>query len=328
MNAPAVIYALRWLIADTFRQTMTSRVFWIMLAISGLCTVFCLGVSIEGGAVRDGKELWAPDGSIMDAPRETGRMSLLFGAFEVSFSREPKEQVHFLLSIFASWIAGAIGILATLVWTAGFVPEALDPSAASVMLAKPVPRWLILTGKYLGVVAFVATQATVFFVGTWAALGIRTDEWEVGYLAGIPLMTFHFAVFFSMSVLIAVFFRSTTACIVGTVLFWFLCYSVNYARDFVLVYSDICPSGEPVSAVSSFLSELGYWLLPKPADYTIMLEETLVLGNVKTTLGSQQPFESVLRNGLFHPLASLATSALFAVFMLWQASSRLAKIDY
>ena len=36
MDAPAVIYALRWLIHDTFRQTLTSRVFWILIGLSAL----------------------------------------------------------------------------------------------------------------------------------------------------------------------------------------------------------------------------------------------------------------------------------------------------
>ena len=34
MDAPAVLYALRWLIHDTFRQTLSSRVFWILLGLS------------------------------------------------------------------------------------------------------------------------------------------------------------------------------------------------------------------------------------------------------------------------------------------------------
>ena len=328
MNAPAVLYALRWLISDTFRQTITSRVFWIMLGVSGLCIIFCLGVGIEGGAVREDNELWTKDGKPLDGPNESGRMTLLYGFFPVGFSREPKEQVHLILSIFASWIAGTIGVLMTLVWTAGFLPDSLHPNAASVLLAKPAPRWLILAGKYLGVVCFVGVQAAIFFFGTWLALGLKTDVWEVSYLLGIPLMTLHFATIFSFSVLLAVLFRSTMACVVGSVLFWFVCYAINYGRAFAVVYADLNPTGEPLPGFSVFLSDLGYWLLPKPADFTIMLEKALNFEKVKSTLASQQPFETVLRKDLFHPLTSLVTSVLFSVFTLWTSSRHLSKVDY
>mgnify|MGYP002784682697 CR=1 FL=1 len=328
MDAPAALYALRWLVRDTFQQALTSRVFWIMLGLSGLCIVFCLGVSIEGGAEREGHELFAPDGKPLAGPRETGRLTLLFGLFPTTFSREPREQVHFLLSLFASWVAGTMGVLAALIGTAGFLPESLQPGAAAVLLAKPTPRWLILTGKYLGVVAFVGVQAAIFFVGTWLALGVRTDTWEILYLLGIPLLTLHFAVFFSFTVLLAVLFRSTMACIVGSVLFWFVCYAVNMGRDFALVYDVMNPAGEPLPVFTTLLSDIGYWLLPKPADFILMLEQALALNNVMSTLGSQAPFRFVLERDQFQPLASLATSMLFGGFALWAAASHLAKLDY
>src|ERR1051325_2354402 len=163
-----------------------------MLSCSTLMIVFCLGVSVEGGVVRDEGELYTKSGKALAGQNdEPGQMSLLFGLFPVSFARSQEDQVHFLLSILASWVAGTIGILMALVWTSGFLPEALHPNAASVLLAKPVPRWLFLTGKYLGVICFVALQATIFFAGTWLALGVRTGVWQVEYLLGAPILVGH-----------------------------------------------------------------------------------------------------------------------------------------
>ena len=101
----------------------------------------------------------------------------MFGLMSYAFNRRAEPEVQFLLSIFASWIAGTAGILMALVWTAGFIPESLQPSAASVMLAKPAPRWLLLTGKFLGVVCFIGVHAIIFFVGTWLALGLVVERW-------------------------------------------------------------------------------------------------------------------------------------------------------
>src|SRR3954453_15316235 len=100
MNAPAVLYALRWLIHDTFRQALSSRVFWILLSLSGICIIFCLGITIEGGAVRDVNELITQKGELIAQAKEApGRMSLLFGLFPVDFNRSAADQVQFLLSI-------------------------------------------------------------------------------------------------------------------------------------------------------------------------------------------------------------------------------------
>ncbi|MBI1832149.1 MAG: transcriptional regulator [Planctomycetes bacterium] len=330
MDAPAVIYALRWLIHDTFWQTLTSRVFWILLGMSGIAIVFCLGVSVEGGALVDERELIHPKTRklILEAKEPPGRVSLLFGAFTYPFTRRAPDEVRFILSIFASWIAGTFGIVMALVWTAGFVPESLHPSAASVMLAKPTPRWLILAGKYLGVVCFVGLHAAIFFLGTWIALGLRTDHWNPAYLAGIPLMTFHFAVIFSFSVMLAVLFRSAMACVIGSVLFWIVCYAVNYGRHFAVVYGDLNPGAEALPGFTVFLSEAGYLLLPKPADLTIMFEKVLEMDASKVTLMGQPPFATVIAKDLFHPILALATSCIFPVFALWASASQLSQTDY
>ncbi len=331
MDAPAIIYALRWLIHDTFRQALTSRVFWIMLGLSGLCILFCLGVRVEGGATKaDAEWVDAKGKPIAPGANEArGHMSLCFGLFPpVPMLRSATEQVHFLLNIFASWVAGTAGILVALIWTSGFLVEALQPSAASVLLAKPAPRWLLLTGKYLGVVCFVGLQATIFFVGTWMALGVKTGVWLPEYLLGVPLLVFQFAVIYSFSVMLAVVFRSTMACVVGGVLFWFICYCIYFGRHFAVVYSDLNPTGPPLSEFTVFLAEVGYWLLPKPADITILLERSMHLSDAKMTLEAQQPFARMLESEQFHPIAAVLTSCLFPVFALWAAGAQLAKTDY
>ena len=331
MDAPAVLYALRWLILDTFRQTITSRVFWIMLSLSALCIVFCAGFSVEGGAVVDDRELIDPKTKKLigvESKGPAGHVSLLFGVVKYDFSHTADAEVQLILCVFASVIAGIIGILGALIFTAGFLPEALQPSAAAVLLAKPAPRWLFLTGKYLGVVCFIALQATIFFVGTWIAVGLRTNIWPPEYLLGIPLLTFHFAAIFPFSVLLAVLFRSTTACVVGTVLFWGICWAINYGRHFAAVYPELNPGGPALSPLTIFLGDLGYWLLPKPADFTVILERSLHLSDTMAGLESQPPFKNVLAKEDFHPLAIVFSSCGFPAFALWASASQLSKTDY
>jgi ABC-type transport system involved in multi-copper enzyme maturation permease subunit len=327
MDAPAVLYALRWMIHDTFRQTITSRVFWILLGLSALCIVFCLGVGIEGGAVREGHELFGPDNKPL-VGQKTGRLTLLFGLFPLDTTREPEREVNLLYTVFGSWFGGPVGVLVALIFAAGFVPESLQPANASVLLSKPAPRWLVLLGKYVGVVCFIGLHVAIFFLGTWFALGIKTNVWHPEYLMGIPLMIFHFAVVYAFSVMIAVLTRSTMACVVAGVLFWIVCYAVNYGRHFAVAYEWINSGGAPLPSFTVLLSEIGYWLLPKPLDLTILLERSLNLDSDMATLADKQPVASVLAHDLFHPIAVILTSCLFPIFALWASASQLAKTDY
>jgi len=160
----------------------------MMLVVTAICVVFCLSVDVSGDVAlhSDSEPVFflpqpqdhaiVPSAGASQAvrlPLETdpalarregietinGRMTMEFGAVSFPVSRERSDAVHFLQLILASGIAGTFGLLLTLVWTAGFVPTFLDPSAASVLLAKPIPRWQLLLGKYFGVLAFVGFQS-------------------------------------------------------------------------------------------------------------------------------------------------------------------------
>ncbi len=332
MNGSQFLYATRWLIRDTFRQAMATRIFWIMLAVSGLCILFCLGVSVEGGLAErraDDIELYTKDNRPFTGSNPNpAKLSMLFGAFKVEIPRHRDTGVHMLQVVLATWVAGSAGLLLALVWTAGFLPEFLQPGNASVLFAKPVPRWTMLLGKYLGVVAFVSFQVIVFFGGTWVALGLKTGVWLYPYLFGIPTLILHFAVIYSFAVLLAVCTRSTVACIFGSVLFWLVCWGINMGRHYVVAMPDLAPGSPPLSGLTGFLSEAGYWLLPKPADLVVLLEQTVEAHKHFAVPSSWEVFRVVDRKGAYLPELSLFTSLGFAAAMLFISGRQLAQTDY
>jgi ABC-type transport system involved in multi-copper enzyme maturation permease subunit len=196
-----------------------------------------------------------------------GRVTLAFGAVSYQVARERGDEVHFLEMLLAGGIAGTFGLLLALVWTAGFVPSFLEPSAASVLLAKPAARWRLLLGKYFGVVTFVGFQVTLFVILTWLALGIRTQVWDVTYLCCIPLLLLQFAVFYSFSVLLGVRTRSTVACVFGCVLFWLLGWGINYGK----VMAGSLAESQSIPSFTRGLANGAYWLSPKPIDAGLIL---------------------------------------------------------
>jgi ABC-type transport system involved in multi-copper enzyme maturation permease subunit len=332
LGSPAVLHALYWLIHDTFRQALASRIFWIMLGVSILCTVFCFGISVETALaprLEDDTALFTKDlEPFTGTNHKGGSISLLFGFMKIEHSRDVESAVRFIQGILASFVAGFLGFALVLIWTAGFVPEFLQPGAVSVLLAKPVPRGTLLTGKYLGVLAFVGFQVLIFFAGTWLALALRTGIWDAGYLAAVPLFLLQFAMIYSFGLLIAVLTRSTVACIFGTILFWLLCWGINVGRHFAVGFEQLAGGTAHLGAVSRSLIELSYWVLPKPADIFMLMEESLHAGNYAVTLSAQQEMQAVLRSGQFIPELSVLSSLAFAACLLYLSARQLAQTDY
>jgi hypothetical protein len=334
MNLPTAILTIRWMFHDTLRQALASGVFWLLLGVSVLGTVLCLSAGIDEGPVSLQRPGELPEMLPRNAPaadREKaaqlgvalvrGELTLGFGAIRVPLRRDGEEAVHFLQLLLAGGVADALGILLALVWTAGFLPTFLEPSAASVLLSKPVPRWSILVGKYLGVLAFVGFQATIFVGGTWMALGLRTGVWSLPYLLCIPLLLLHFAIFFSCSALVAVCTRSTVACVFGSVLFWLLCWGLNYGRHAVVA----TPELQTLSPAFRGLVEITYWTLPKPADLSMVLFDGLQAGNSFSRLFEYQTLQS---QGAFCPELSVLSSVVFILAILAIAGRQLQITDY
>jgi ABC-type transport system involved in multi-copper enzyme maturation permease subunit len=325
MNSPTALLVVRCMIWDTVRQSLASRSFWLLVGLSALCILLCLSVGVEGAtAVRPPGEieLFGPDRKPYTGLNlGHGSISLAFGAVRVDQWRDPESSVRMLEILLALIGAGAVGMLLLLLWASGFLPEFLQPRAASVLLTKPVPRWALLVGKFLGVLAFVAAQVAFFVVGTWTALGVRTGIWHPGYLVCIPLLVLQFTVLYSFSALLAVWTRNTAACVVGSLLFWALCSSVNISRLGALIETEGAP---PASPMVQGMLEVGYWVLPKPVDLEAVSQQAL---------GAEKHFRPMpelraLESNRSSLALSVVTSLLFSAILLGAAGRRMAKIDY
>jgi hypothetical protein len=181
-----------------------------------------------------------------------------------------------------------------------------------------VPRWSLLAGKFAGVLAFVAFQASVFLGATWLALGVRTGVWDAAYFLCLPLLLLHFAVFFSFSAMLAVATRSTVACVFGSVLFWVVSWATNFGRHAAAQMKGLAPDfGRAL--------ELAYWVLPKPLDFHAVLLGALRAEDATSGLVN---FPALAAQGAWSPAASLTASALCGLALLACAAYDFVKADY
>jgi hypothetical protein len=320
MDLPSVFFALRWLARDTFRQARSSGVTVAMTAATLVCFGLCLTVTVRGDSVPLPGEPGEPPNILPAKEAATmsgrdlegvevpgGEMSLLFGKVRIPLKRDRATEVRFIELVMTGGVADTLGVLLALVWTAGFLPSCLDPTTASVLFAKPLPRGLFLAGKSLGVLLLLAGQATLFIAGVWAALGVRTGVWDARVFVAIPVLVLHFACFYAVSAALAVAARSTVVCVIGTVLFWAVCCAVNVSRQ----------AGAPSLAV-----ETAYWLLPKPADFGLLLVNVLGAHNYFGDLRMQGAAAS------FSPEVVVLTSCFVPAVALCFAHQRLKRAAY
>lgn len=328
-SLPAVISTVRWMVRDTFRQSLASRLFWVMLGITALCTLFCLGISVDapGERPRHPDEILDrlpkgadPRAAVEGIPESGGTMALGFGLFRMEVPKFKTDAVRFFQLWLAGILADTAGVLLALIWTAGFLPTFLEPHAVSVLLAKPAPRWSLLLGKYAGVVLFVALHATLFVAGTWAATGASTGVWAPSYWLAVPLLVVNFAVFYAVSAFLAVCTRSTVVAVFGTLLFWLLCWAVNTTHHHLASVE-----GQGVTPAGSLLIDAGYWALPKPMDLSGVFFDAMGAADYSTPVPE---LAAVKAKGQFFPELAVLTSLLFAAGVLALGAYEFRTTDY
>jgi ABC-type transport system involved in multi-copper enzyme maturation permease subunit len=318
------------MVRDTFRQSLASKLFWVMLGLTALATVFCFGISVTGDKDRERHPYeiptYMPKSQDSPAVRDegirvaSGEVSLGFGLFKFPITKNRADSVRLLQLWLAGVLADTVGVLLALLWTAGFLPTFLEPQAVTVLLAKPVPRWALLFGKYLGVVLFVALHAVLFVAGTWLGIGVSTGVWDGAYWLAVPLLVTNFAVFYAFSALLAVWTRSTVVAVFGTLLFWILCWAMNMTHHHLVGHNI-----QGVTPAASFLVEAGYWVLPKPLDMSGIFFDAMKAGSYSAPVPEMAAVQAA---GKFFPELSVLASLGFAAVVLAVAAYEFRKMDY
>ena len=118
----------------------------------------------------------------------------------------------------------------------------------------------------------------------------------------------------------AVCTRSTVACVFGSLLFWMTCWGMNFGR-LALQTLDL----EGLSPMLEGIVEVGYWVLPKPADFGMLLFDALRAHDYFTPMFNVQ---ELIRTEVLQPDLSVATSLLSAGAILGLAAHQLNTTDY
>src|SRR6056297_1739423 len=131
---------------------------------------------------------------------------------------------QFVLPQLVNLLLGFVLVFLGILVTASLIPDLLQPGSLHLLLSKPVSRTLLLLSKFLGGCAFVFLCVTQLVIGLWLISGFRLDIWNARLLWCIPVSVFLFSVFYSVSVLAGLRWRSAilsigVTCMFGAVVF-------------------------------------------------------------------------------------------------------------
>jgi ABC-type transport system involved in multi-copper enzyme maturation permease subunit len=185
-----------------------------------------------------------------------------------------------------SGFAGGLLIGITLfgvIATAGIIPDTLEKGIVDLYLSKPIARWQLLLGKYLGAVTVVFVNSAYFLGGLWMVFGIKIGVWNVEMVLAAFTMAFVFACLFSIVAFLGVLSRGAAVPIIGAFLYLLVIGTVLQHRENTLyafsgnvVYRgifDVCYYLLP--QLSALKDGVALQILQRPVDWKPFLQAFL-----------------------------------------------------
>ena len=180
------------------------------------------------------------------------------------------------------------GIFMSLFATSSLIPALLQPGFIDLFISKPVSRFEILSGRFVGSVSIVAFNIFYLVALAWLILSIKTGIWNGGFLLAGLMIVITFAILFTLMTLLGILTGSGPFSLMITYLILFFS-PILIGRD--QIYALL------TSKVYGYILDGIYHFLPKTAE----------LGNITEQLVSGTPVYSWL---------PLWTSLLFGLLML------------
>ncbi len=159
-------------------------------------------------------------------------LKIFFGSVTVSRDAPLGMVLYVVEDQIINGVGAVLALLVSLIITSFFIPNMLRKGSVDLLIAKPIGRAQLLVYKYIGGLTFIFLLSTVAIGGVWLTLALRSGYWDPTFLIVIPVLTFTFAILYSVSTLVAVFTRSPIAAMLISVGFAVFLYIVGTIKTF------------------------------------------------------------------------------------------------
>jgi ABC-type transport system involved in multi-copper enzyme maturation permease subunit len=176
-----------------------------------------------------------------------------------------------------------LGLLLAIFSSASFVPVLLEKGNIDLFLSKPVSRVQLLLGKYLGVVLYVFINMFILVSGVWLIVSIKFGYWDAFFLTLSVMITFTFAVLYSLILFFGVLTKSS---ILGMMLAYLIFLILS---PVMLLYKEKLNEFVSSELIKALLDGL-YFIIPQTAELMGLALIDLAMGkgivNVQPVLTS------------------------------------------
>ncbi len=233
---------------DTFQESFRNKMFLFFFIVASLI-VASIGLTLN-----------------MDAVNGVMRGVTFFGGELRIPALTVKQWVETFQSGLAMFI-GTFGMFLALMATSTLFPQKLQKGSIDLLLCRPVPRWRLITARFVGGTAIMAFNVAYLFFGVWTVLGLKSGIWNYGFPLSTVLVIFAFIVLFSVVMIVSVTTESGPAGLL--------------VAATMLIFSPVLAAHERITP--AFSSELYrrifrslYWLLPKSAETIAAMRRLIV----------------------------------------------------
>lgn len=115
---------------------------------------------------------------------------------------------QFVIPLLVNWLLGLVLVFLGVLVTASIIPDMLQTGSLHLLLSKPITRSGLLISKFIGGCAFVTLCVSQLVLGLYLIAGCRMEIWNGRILWCVPISVVIFAVFFSVSILAGLKWRS------------------------------------------------------------------------------------------------------------------------
>lgn len=191
-------------------------------------------------------------------------------------------------------LIATIGLFLALMATSTLFPQMLQRGSIDLLLCRPIPRWRLISARFLGGASIMAFNAAYLFIGVWLVLGLKSEVWTRGFPLSTVFAIFAFVVLFSAVMVTSVITENGPAGLLAA-------YTLLMFSPVLAAHQQITPafSKEIYRQVFRWL----YWVVPKSAE-TIGAMRRLIMGQPLT-------IDTVVATSLAFALACYAVTMVY-----------------
>ncbi|MBZ0177723.1 MAG: ABC transporter permease subunit [Melioribacteraceae bacterium] len=164
------------------------------------------------------------------------------------------------------------GLFLSIFSVSSLIPNMLEKGNIDLLLSKPVARYQIIIGKFLGGTLVVFINIAYLVIGMWILFGIKFGIWETAFLYSIPMITFTFAVLYSLIIIVGILTKSSIlAMMLSYIIFIIISPILAFRENFYPLID---------SKATEIIIDVLYYIVPKTSELGTQMSDLSISGGI------------------------------------------------